>query len=355
MKVEIGESLGYSFLRHVKKCWLVQTNWKASEHWAVSNPSELEQSFRSMREKFDPKGSVFGKTTSSSQLLKQGELDVVGVGTDGSVYTVEIAFHEGGLLYNGGTVNQVLKKMLRTKLILDAYHPGKAKRHIYFASPKVNPTTQGSLEKTFDQLRQEYQSIDWQLLTNKKFTEELLTPTLAKVGTAADTSELFMRSVKLLELGGLLNLGDEAANPRQETPTSALDTSGKEIGQIQPLVRNLMQTVLEGFPGLLTESDISDLMDRGYCQERLGLELGGFALLRQKDDGREISGHDRYWAKVYADRFYVTSQWWKDSHHRNADALLHWVEDLIQRSSGQSAAALEQHRAAFQNYLEHPE
>lgn len=352
MKVEIGESLGYSFLRHVAGCWLVQTNWKASDHWTVSNLGELEQSFRAMREKFDPDGSVFGKTSSSSQLLKQGEIDVVGVGTDGSVYTVEIAFHEGGLLYSGGTVNQVLKKMLRTKLILDAYHPGKAKRHIYFASPKVNPTPQRSLEAIFDQLRQKYQSIDWQLLTNKKFTEELLTPTLAKVGTAADTSELFVRSAKLLELGGLIELSDEVASPRQETSTSVSDTAGKELGQIQPLVQNLMQTLLDESSSLLTESDISNLMDRGYCQERLGLELGGFALLRQKDDGREISGHDRYWVKVYADRFYVTSQWWKDSHHRNAAALLSWVDRLIQQSSGQSAAtALEQHRVAFQNYL----
>ena len=34
MKIEVGESLGYSYLRHVKQCWLVQVNWKASEHWA---------------------------------------------------------------------------------------------------------------------------------------------------------------------------------------------------------------------------------------------------------------------------------------------------------------------------------
>ena len=33
MKIEIGESLCYSYLRHVKECWLVQANWKASENW----------------------------------------------------------------------------------------------------------------------------------------------------------------------------------------------------------------------------------------------------------------------------------------------------------------------------------
>ena len=30
MKIEIGESLCYSYLRHVKRCWLVQSNWKVS-------------------------------------------------------------------------------------------------------------------------------------------------------------------------------------------------------------------------------------------------------------------------------------------------------------------------------------
>ena len=30
MKIDMLESLGYSFLRHVQGCWIVQTHWKAS-------------------------------------------------------------------------------------------------------------------------------------------------------------------------------------------------------------------------------------------------------------------------------------------------------------------------------------
>lgn len=352
MKIEIGESLGYSFLRHIKKCWLVQTNWKASDHWPVANADELGQTFWAMREKFDPDGSVFGKTTNCSQLLKQGEVDVVGVGQDSSLYTVEIAFHEGGLLYSGGTGNQVLKKMLRTKLILDAYCPKGVERHIYFASPKVNPTPQRSLEEIFGRLSHEYPSVDWQLLTNEKFRNDLLLPTLAKVGTASDTSELFVRSAKLLELGGLLHLGNGDPNPRQETP-SVQPTPESEPGQIQPLVRNLMQTVLEGFPGLLTESDRSNLTDKDYCRNELGLKTAGRELLRQHGEGTVINGHRRYYSKVYAGHYLVTSEWWKQDHFHNAEALLRWVEELIRRNAGQTeaVAALESHRAAFRNYL----
>ena len=50
MKVEMGESLGYSYLRHVKNCWLTQTNWKASEHWPKHlDDQELERIFSDIK------------------------------------------------------------------------------------------------------------------------------------------------------------------------------------------------------------------------------------------------------------------------------------------------------------------
>lgn len=41
MKIEIGESLFYSWLRHVKECQLVQMNWKASPEWQLQHEEEL--------------------------------------------------------------------------------------------------------------------------------------------------------------------------------------------------------------------------------------------------------------------------------------------------------------------------
>ena len=37
MKIEMGESLFYSWLRHVKECQIVQTNWKPSSQWLAQN------------------------------------------------------------------------------------------------------------------------------------------------------------------------------------------------------------------------------------------------------------------------------------------------------------------------------
>lgn len=363
MKIEIGESLAYSFLRHVKQCWLVQTNWKVSEHWAKHQPDEaLEAMFSAMRENFDPDGSVFKRTKDCSQFLRQGEIDVVGVGQDGCVHAMEVAFHEAGLNYGSTTETseRVIKKLLRTMLILNAYHPEETERHIYFVSPKVRRGVQQPMEEIFSRLRAEYSSINWHLLTNDEFTNQMLVPTLEKAGSVADTSELFVRSAKLLELAGVTLPLNEGTQHWQRLSTEygiPPRTGGKatssEPGQLQPIVRDLMRTLLEDYPDLLGEADLRNLMDNEYCQRRLGLQLGGFALLRRREDGRMISGHGRYWKDVYARQYYVTSQWWRDDHSRNAGAMIRWAEELIDRWEGHPGiAALQRHRDALRAYLQ---
>jgi hypothetical protein len=43
MKIEIGESLLLSWLRHIKECQLVQTNWKPSSKWELKHKETLEK------------------------------------------------------------------------------------------------------------------------------------------------------------------------------------------------------------------------------------------------------------------------------------------------------------------------
>ena len=310
-----------------------------------------------MKERFDPDGSVFKGTRTCNQFLKQGEIDVAGVGLDGSVHAMEVAYHEAGLNYTGGVANRVLKKLLRTMLILDAYHPGDTKKHIYFVSPKVHRAAQLPLEGIFSQLRTEYPNVSWHLITNQKFTNRVLSPTLEKAENVSDTSELFVRSAKLLELSGLTEKGSDSHPPVQtEGGRQKIDIpakSGKgQPGQIQPLVRALMRTLLDDFPSLLKQGDLRNLMDTDYCKRNLGLQLGGHALLRRFEDGRTISGQDRYYAKVYGGRYYVCSQWWKQRHYHNAEGLLRFIGELIDRRRGQpDVATLEEHQSAFLNYL----
>ena len=270
---------------------------------------------------------------------------------------MEIAFHEAGLNYSGGD-HRVLKKLLRTLMILYAYHSADARFSIYFVSPKVNPAVQKDLERIFTNLRKEYPLVEWYLLTNRNFVEQMMNPTLAKTSTVADTSELFVRAAKLLELGaGALSAKEprqaSSSQPAEDTTHARRDDPARSAGQaqIQPLVKDLMRTLLVKCPTLLDDQDKRNLMDQDYCKDGLGLRIGNRALLRRVEDGRKIAGYNRYYADVYG-QFYVCSEWWRDDHVHNAKILLKLVTDLATRRAGHpNAARLERHRKALHDYL----
>ena len=132
-------------------------------------------------------------------------------------------------------------------------------------------------------------------------------------------------------------------------------SDGIPSGRIQPIVRQLMKTLLEDHPTLLTETDLANLMTRDYTQRTMGLQLGGFPLLRRRESGRRGSdndGNNRYYTKLYAGRFYVCSQWWKDDHLSNARSLLQFVGEIIDRDPDHPGTpVLERHRKALGEYI----
>lgn len=52
MKIEMGESLALSWLRHVKKCSIVQANWKPSFEWEERDDWFAEQALQEAHEYF---------------------------------------------------------------------------------------------------------------------------------------------------------------------------------------------------------------------------------------------------------------------------------------------------------------
>jgi len=335
MKIEIGESLACSYLRHVEHCWLVQANWKAPEHWGRRlTDAELEALFEQMKSRFDR--AVFKQTKNAAQFLKQGEIDVVGVDQEGGVHAMEVAFHEAGLNYGSvtETVNRVLKKMLRTLFILRAYHPPQTPLYIYFLSPKVNPAVQKPLEDAFVALRMAHPDVDWRLRTNDDFVNRIVKPTLENASDVADSSELFVRSIKLLETAGYRLMPPNGPSPSN--------------GRIQDHVKALMRTLLVARPALLSNAEKRDLQDNVYCKSRLRLRIGNFALIRRIEEGGK-GNDERYYVDQYGG-FYVCSQWGKSYHCANAKSLLAWIEDLIERKP-KHADALRPHAQAFRDYL----
>ena len=149
---------------------------------------------------------------------------------------------------------------------------------------------------------------------------------------------------------------DATVRHREPGRRSSSDRNeGNHPDTIQPLVRNLMKSLLEDYPSLFTETDISNLMDRDYCQKTLGLHLGGFPLLRSREVGRKGSdndGQDRFYAKLYAGRFYLCSQWWRDDHLSNARSLLRFVGEIADRDSNHPGMPdLERHLKSLRDYI----
>lgn len=213
MKLEMGESLILSWLRHIKKCQLVQTNWKPSKKWQAYQNGEIEKFFSSAKERFEK--NVF-KKNSQRQLMQQAEIDALGVIFDeegvSALYAVDIAYHEFGLNYGSTqeTIDRITKKMIRTAMVvLSNFSISDAE--IIFASPKINPNIYKPLLDRFEVINEisEKNKLGFQfiLTANEDFYEEILNPTVNVSKEVSDTSELFLRSIQLLGLSEKQSLG----------------------------------------------------------------------------------------------------------------------------------------------------
>lgn len=209
MKIEMGESLLQSYLKYEKGCLVTQTNWKTSSLWQIAD--EDYQNIKAVYDKIHKHNDfsdVF-KNSSLEQALKQAELDVVGINND-KLYMVEVAFHENGLQYGdkSETKDRVCKKLLRAYLIGLAFFPNFT-YEIIFASPKVNPATDQIIKEYFAVLEKDFgdeENVNFRYLANNDYKNEILIPTLTSSLSDSDTSELFIRSAKMLELFGVLDL-----------------------------------------------------------------------------------------------------------------------------------------------------
>jgi len=206
MKIEIAESLTYSYLKHVKGCRIVQTNWTTSGNWTVTEyeKERARELFNkvSSSEHFD---GIF-RNNSFDQLIKQAEIDVLGINTaEETIYGIDVAFHSAGLNYGSKeeTALRIVKKIFRTIFILQSYFDENVKFNSYFITPKVNPATQVIIDdlmiKAKEVINDDNISID--LISNKQFYSKIVDSLLENINEEHDTTELFSRAIKLMNLG----------------------------------------------------------------------------------------------------------------------------------------------------------
>lgn len=163
-----------SWLRHAKNCQIVQMNWKASGSWKVYNEVEVKKIIDESRKVFGE--DLFNKSRSTDQILKQGEIDILGVEINengiSSIYGVDVAFHMAGLNY-GDTLARVMKKMIRTAALITGYFDYKLAK-IVFASPKIKHDDVESLKIDIEKLNFFSRTICQWILTSRLLPTRIL-------------------------------------------------------------------------------------------------------------------------------------------------------------------------------------
>lgn len=228
------ESLMQSYLKYEKHCIITQLNWKVPTVIQNNIPEKAGTVFEKIQ-KIQDFADIF-KGCSLKQVLKQAELDVIGINGD-TVYLVEVAFHENGLQYGDATETKtrVLKKLVRAYLIGLIFFPGK-NYDIIFASPKVIPSSESLikdvlpvLEQSISECKADKNGVNFCYVTNDDFKKKILIPTLQSSVKIADTSDLFLRSVRLLELFGLVEYKKSADSGKKVKKKNNTTTDDTEI------------------------------------------------------------------------------------------------------------------------------
>ena len=310
MKIEIAESLVYSYLKHSEGCRIVQTNWRTSGKWIVTE-YETERA-RELFQKISNSEFFNGifKNSSFDQLIKQAEIDVLGINTaEETVYGIDVAFHSAGLNYGSKTETafRIIKKIFRTIFIMQSYFDENEKFNSYFITPKVNPATKVIIEdlmiKAKEVINDENITIDF--ISNEQFYSEIVDSLLENIDEEHDTTELFSRAIKLMKLDNRkaesTRIVTKSVVPR--ITSKKREVNGMKIGQF---AQHSFRKAFE--QNLLSASEINELQKPEYSKRIFN---SNYEIL--KNQSRPIKdeyGRTRYYAReIFCNNYHLTSQW----------------------------------------------
>lgn len=344
MKIEIGESLLLSWLRHVKNCQLVQTNWKPSlSSWEIYNEAEAEELMAYCGKYFKDMHSIdiFKNNTSYMQLLRQAEVDIMGVSfsNDNSkeLCGIGVAFHEGGLNYGDKdkTISNVLKKIIRTAMAFIGFF-NTTQGQIIFAAPKINNAEFTALAPLLNELRQIFDDRKYSfkifLYCNEDFNIKVLQPVIAVSESVADTSELFMRSLQLYNMFATeVTMGDKrvAAKTSRLEKIQVENSEGFTEMKIGMLVRSTLRRLFA--EGKITDDEIERVQTYDYSKEAFNIN---YPLLKEVDKTkliniqRLVNDRPRYWNELFSvngKQYLVCQEWFE---YNNRAYFMKWLEGI---------------------------
>ncbi|MDO4765775.1 MAG: hypothetical protein Q4A29_06925 [Eubacteriales bacterium] len=337
MKIEMGESLFYSWLRHVKECQIVQTNWKTSQRWVMGNEDDLqrmwEETDRYFRWKYNYK--VFKLNSSLAQILRQAECDVLGISIQNGVnkiYAVDVAFHEFGLNYGTKeeTITKVISKTARTAMCLWGYL-GVRDAEVIFASPKIHFSLLQEIEQCIQDLNDIFQKLGYEfkfrLISNKEFNYSVLQPILLASKGVADTSELFLRSYQMysmffeMPLKERIRFGNDSVKNTLVFKENDKDESIYKELKIGKLVQLVLREML--IEGKATEQEVMWLQQADYSKEVFDLQ---YPLLVKSDSDFDKVRYYKEPLVIRGESYLMCSQWFETPANNDRPYLLNWIE-----------------------------
>ena len=328
MKIEMGESLFYSWLRHVKECQIVQTNWKPSPTWQLYNADALGHFMQISSEHFANKHGVdVYKKNSLSQLLQQAEIDAIGIALSDNgtyIYAIDVAYHESGLNYGSKveTVERVIKKFLRTAMCIQGYF-NTTHGEIVFGSPKIHSAILDDLNPCVMDLNSLFREngLDFsaRVIANEDFNDHVLRPILIASEGITDTSELFLRSYQLVNMF-------ETKRPTQKEPPARLamseDVSNDTLSELKvgKIAQTLLRDALER--GYADNGEVELMLDKEYSKKVFGIDFPLLVLANAEYNSI------RYYSKpleIRGTQYRLCSQWFETPANNDRPYLLRWL------------------------------
>lgn len=341
MKIEIGESLLLSWLRHIKECQLVQTNWKASPRWELKNKEILELLMQNSANIFKEKYGydLYKGNSGIEQVVAQAEIDVLGTLFDESgsyIYAIDVAFHEAGLNYGTReeTVTRIIKKCIRTAMCIYGYF-GFSNGSIIFTSPKINPAVMSDITACLNDMNSVLRELNLEyvirIIANDEFSEKILEPVLNALGDVADTSELFVRSLQMYNLFSgkkAKKTPNTRSNTLMRKETQELEKiefngiDGLEEMKIGVIVRTVLRKMLEN--GEVSKQEIELMQDKNYSKETFDIQYP-LLLKVSETDGKSPARYYSAPLKIYGDIYFLCSEWYEVPTNNDRSFLLKWL------------------------------
>jgi len=336
MRIEMGESLLYSWLRHIKGCQLVQTNWKKpSLSWEMKNEDTINTLLSSyievLRKEYNKR--LYKSKVSAPQLLLQSEIDVLGASFDGdtqNLYAIDVNFDEFESSYNDidKAIIKVAQKILTTVMFLYG-HFDKKTGDIIFVSPRIDESVISPLDKFISDIQNLLYKFDLtyniRIIANGDFYDKIMQPVIDASKSANDSKDLFMRSIQIYSLfsnnrkSRTENNLDSTSSPKEKDFNNINGYNEMKIGL---LVRSTLTRMLANHE--ISKEEIELMQTAAYSKKTFHLL---HPLLRKTSlsNGEKVT---RYWStevEAYGEKYFICSEWYETPSNNDRPYFMKWL------------------------------